>query len=92
MCRGVAKGLLQPPRSGGLKERIESAVCECTREVLREIGGQVIWAQRLAALKSLHASSHRGLCTIHRAIAAAGDAKAARGVFGEAIRLAKGLG
>jgi hypothetical protein len=44
------------------------------------------------ALKSLHASSHRGLCTIHRAIAAAGDARAARGSFGEAIRIAKALG
>jgi hypothetical protein len=42
-----------------------------------------------ASLKSLHASSHRGLCTIHRAIAAAGQAKEARTVFADAIRAAK---
>ena len=50
---------MQPPRSGGLKERIESAVCECKREVMREIGGQVIWTQRLAAFKPLHVFSER---------------------------------
>ena len=44
-----------------------------------------------AALKSLHASSHRGLCTIHRAIAAAGDSKEARAVFAECIRIARSL-
>jgi hypothetical protein len=43
-------------------------------------------------LKSLHASSHRGLCTIHRAIAAAGDAKAARSIFDESIRISRSLG
>ena len=39
-------------------------------------------------LKSLHASSHRGLCTIHRCIASV-DAKQARGIFAEAIHAAR---
>lgn len=43
-------------------------------------------------LKSLHASSHRGLCTIHRAIAAAGEAKAACSIFAESIRISRSLG
>ena len=43
------------------------------------------------ALKSLHASSHRGLCTIHRAIAAAGDAPHAKKIFAECIRIARSL-
>tara|TARA_Y100000389_G_scaffold182728_1_gene199584 strand:+ start:2373 stop:3614 length:1242 start_codon:yes stop_codon:yes gene_type:complete len=42
-------------------------------------------------LKSLHASSHRGLCTIHRAIAAAGEPSEARKVFAETIRIARVL-
>lgn len=40
-------------------------------------------------LKSLHSSSHRGLCTIHRAIAAAGEANQAHSVFAEVIRAAR---
>lgn len=44
-----------------------------------------------ATLKSLHASSHRGLCTIHRAIAAAGKPSQAHLVFVESIRAAKSL-
>ena len=40
------------------------------------------------ALKSLHASSHRGLCTLHRAIASVDPAKAT-GIFGEAIRASR---
>ena len=38
-----------------------------------------------AASKSLHASSHRGLCTIHRCIASV-DLPTARRLFGDAIR------
>lgn len=42
--------------------------------------------------KSLHAASHRGLCTIHRAIAAtAHDAQSAKQLFAEAVRAAKGF-
>jgi len=43
------------------------------------------------ALKSLHASSHRGLCTIHRAIAAAGELNEAKKIFVEATRIARSI-
>jgi hypothetical protein len=43
------------------------------------------------ALKSLHASSHRGLCTIHRAIAAAGEPAQAKRLFMECIRISQSL-
>lgn len=56
---------------------------------------QALPTQRVIAaeptLKSLHASSHRGLCTIHRVIAAAGDTKTACAVFCEAIKISKSL-
>ena len=39
-------------------------------------------------IKSLHASSHRGLCTIHRCIASV-DVKTAHRIFTDAIALAK---
>ena len=42
------------------------------------------------ALKSLHASSHRGLCTIHRCIASV-DPADARAVFAETIKIASTL-
>jgi hypothetical protein len=41
------------------------------------------------ALKSLHASGHRGLCTLHRCIAAAGSSEESRRIFSEAIRISK---
>ena len=41
-----------------------------------------------SSLKSLHASAHRGLCTLHRSIAAAGALPEARKIFAEAIRAA----
>ena len=43
-----------------------------------------------SAAKALHASSHRGLCTLHRSIASCDDAEAAK-IYGTAARLAAEL-
>jgi len=44
-----------------------------------------------AVAKTLHASSHRGLCTIHRAIATSGNEQQTRFVFSDAIVACKAL-
>tara|TARA_Y100000817_G_scaffold313216_1_gene308817 strand:- start:2502 stop:3827 length:1326 start_codon:yes stop_codon:yes gene_type:complete len=44
-----------------------------------------------AHLKSLHASNHRGLCTLHRVIGAAGSPENARRLFSEALSIAATL-
>ena len=43
------------------------------------------------ASKSLHASSHRGLCTIHRCLATTGTVNESKVMFANAIRIARGL-
>ena len=54
-----------------------------TLPTTREIAGD-------PASKSLHASSHRGLCTIHRCITSV-DVPTARAIFADVIKLAKAL-
>ena len=44
-----------------------------------------------ASLKSLHASSHRGLCTLHRCIGSAGKAEEAKRIFAESIQISRSL-